>query len=198
MKVTNSMQQVALAAAVLLMAAGAPAQRGTTGVRVQTERPGMTATGSPLEGAERGSGVSGPSLGYLLDASTGDVHMVRGLAGSSVAGAAVHRRAPVRLAAISPSRDFAVVVDDSNAVAFYAEGYSRGSAEIAVWNDAAAVTHAAVSPRGDRFALLAESTGRIALYTVRDGAPVEPRVFQAQLPLEGVRRMAIADAGDAV
>ncbi len=197
MRVTKGIQGMALAAAVLLTAGSALAQRGTSGARVQMDRPGMTATGSPLDGAERGSGVSGPSLGYLLDASTGDLHMVRGLAGSSVAGAAVHRKAPVRLAAISPSRDFAVVVDETDTVAFYTEGYSRGDAGLEVWNDAAPVTHAAVSPRGDRFALLAASTGRIALYTVTDGLPGEPRILQASLPLGSVARLAIADEGEA-
>ncbi|MCW5965268.1 MAG: hypothetical protein KIT83_14630 [Bryobacterales bacterium] len=189
---------MAVAAALTMFAAGAVAQRGSGGVRVGVDRPAMTATGSPVEGAERSSGVSGPSLGYLLDASTGDIHLVSGIAGSSLAGSGVHRKSPVRVAAISPGRDYAVVADEADDVVFYAESFVRGDEGIALWGDASRVTHAAVSPRGDRFALFAASSGRVAIYTVRDGDPGEAQVFQAGVPLESVSRLAVADVGDGV
>lgn len=109
---------MAVAAVLTVVTGGAMAQRGYSGVRAGVDRPSMTATGSPVEGAERSSGVSGPSLGYLLDASTGDIHMVSGIAGSSLAGSAVHRKSPVRVAAISPARDYAVVADEAGSVVF--------------------------------------------------------------------------------
>ncbi len=194
----QGMRWIAMAAGVAVIAASAVAQRGNAGARVQVDRPAMSATGSPLDGSERGSGISGPSLGYLLDASTGNLHMVRGIAGSSITGSPVHRAAPVRLAAISSTRDYAVVADEADAVVFYSASNVRGDEGIALWGDASRVTHAAVSPRGDRFALLSASSGRVAVYTLRDGVPGEAVVFQSSMPLDSISRLALADAGEGV
>ncbi|MDZ7637573.1 MAG: hypothetical protein U5J83_04895 [Bryobacterales bacterium] len=67
------------------------------------------------ESGERGSSVSGPTLGYVVDASTGNLHMVSGIAGSSTMGQPVHRGGAIRVAAIAPSADYAVVADESGA-----------------------------------------------------------------------------------
>lgn len=188
----QSLGWMVLAAGMAVMVTGAQAQRG------QVDRPSMTATGSPLEGAERGSRVSGPTLGYVWDASTANVHMVTGIAGSSLAGSPVHPGGQVRLAAISPTREYAVVADERGAVVFYGEPSPRGAARVALWRDASAVSHAAVSPSGDRFALFSADSGRLALYEVNGGLPGEATVFSAGSPLGEVVRMAVPDEGGAV
>lgn len=188
----QSIRWMAVAAGLAVFVTGADAQRAQVG------RPGMTATGSIVEGAERSSGVSGPTLGYVWDASTANIHMVTGIAGSSLAGSPVHRGAPVTLAAISPARDYAVVVDESGAVSFYGELTARAGRGVALWNDSSRVSHAAVSPGGDRIALLSAESGRVSLYAVVDGAPGDPVVFSAALPSGELRRLAVADTGNAV
>lgn len=194
----QGMRWMAVTFTVAACVSGAMAQRGVVGERVQVDRPAMSASGTPVDGAERVSGVSGPSLGYVWDASTRNIHLVSGIAGSSLAGPAVHRGGELRLAAISPDGGFAVVADEAGAVVFYGERGVRGQDGIAIGANAGRVSQAAVSPSGTRFALFAADTGRVEVYPIADGVPGAATVIQASLPAAEVVALALADAGDAV
>lgn len=183
----QAVRTVLVVAGMVVAVAGADAQQTTRG-----GRPSMTATGTPLPGASRADGVSGPTLGYVWDASTSNIHMVNGIAGSSLTGPGLHS-ASVRLAAISPNREYAVIADDQGGVWFYGEALARGVNREAVWQHESEVTHAAVSPSGDRFALYSSSAKRLAIYDVRDGATVGVNVVSGVSTSGEVVRLALGD-----
>lgn len=189
----QALSWMVIAAAAATMTTGLEAQQ-----HIRADRPTMTATGTPLPDAGRGSGVSGPTLGYVWDASTSNIHMVSGIAGSSLAGPAIHPGGLVRLAAISPSREYAIVADERGAVVFYGGVTARGGVRsIALWNDSSKVSHAGVSPSGDRFALYSADSGRLAVYEVQDGKPGDA-VVSSVSPTGEITRLAVPDQGDSV
>jgi WD40 repeat protein len=120
--------------------------------------------------------------------------MVSGIAGSSLAGPGVHPGGQVRIAAISPSREYAVVADERGAVVFYGQATGRGGVtSVSLWNDSSRVTHAAVSPSGDRFAIYSADSGRLAVYEVQDGNPGNATVSSAPWSGGEITRLAVAD-----
>jgi hypothetical protein len=158
-----------------------------------TGREGFGNLGQSAPAAERGSSVTGPTLGYVVDASTGNLHMVNGIAGSSTMGAPVHRGAAIKVAAIAPSADYAVVADESGAGWFYGPAGARGVAAVEL-SELAGATHLATSPSGDSFAAYAAGSGRLSVYRV-SGAELQ-LVRSSAIAISGeLTRLAVADGG---
>jgi hypothetical protein len=153
-------------------------------------REGFGSLGQGSAQAERGSSVTGPTLGYVVDASTGNLHMVNGIAGSSTMGAPVHRGAAIRVAAIAPSADYAVIADESGAVWFYGPVGPRGAASAELF-DLAGATHLATSPSGDAFAAFNANSGKLSIYRVSGAILQADR--STTLSVSGVTRIALPD-----
>lgn len=151
-----------------------------------------------IAGGDRGSSVTGPSLGYVVDASTGSLHIVNGIAGSSIMGSPVHRGSAIRVAAIAPLADYAVVADESGAVWFYGRPAPRGNNSAELSSLSAGTTHLATSPNGDRFVAYAADSGSISIFEVSNGIPRMQRTYSVSLS-SSVSRIALPDgAGDPV
>lgn len=152
----------------------------------------------PTSGGDRGSSVTGPSLGYVVDASTGNLRIVNGIAGSSIMGSPVHRGAAIRVAAIAPLANYAVVADESGAVWFYGQPTLRGNHGAELSSLSAGTTHLATSPNGNRFVAFAADSASISLFEVSDGIPRMQRTYNVSLS-SSVSRIALPDgAGDPV
>lgn len=165
---------------VALLAGAVAAQTGRG-----SGREGFGNLGQGAPAAERGSSVSGPTLGYVVDASTGNLHMVNGIAGSSTLGSPVHRGAAIKVAAVAPSADYAVVADESGAGWFYGLAGPRGVAAVEL-SELEGATHLATSPSGDAFVSYAAGAGKLVLYRVSAGK------------LELVRSNALAVNGEVI
>ncbi|MCL4783149.1 MAG: hypothetical protein KJZ70_08965 [Bryobacterales bacterium] len=184
---TQALRWMALGLALAVSAGTLAAQQG----RGSSGRGGFGTLGQGAAGGDRGSSVTGPTLGYVVDASTGNLHMVSGIAGSSTMGAAVHQGSAIQCSAIAPSAAYAVISDESGKAWFYGQPGPRGAAgaELA---DLSGVTQLATSPSGDGFVAFAAASGRISLYAVRDGVPQLERSFTVSLSAP-VTRIALAD-----
>ncbi|MCC7340213.1 MAG: hypothetical protein IT170_03925 [Bryobacterales bacterium] len=184
---TQALRWMTLGLAFTLSTGMLAAQSG----RGSSGRGGFGSLDQGVAGGERGSSVAGPTLGYVVDASTGNLHMVSGIAGSSTMGAPVHRGSAIQCSAIAPSADYAVVSDESGKAWFYGQSGPRGAAgaELA---DLSGVTQLATSPSGDGFAAYAATSGRISVYAVSNGAPRLERSFTVALTAP-VSRIALAD-----
>ncbi len=184
---TQALRWMTWGLALAVSAGMLAAQQG----RGSSGRGGFGTLGQGAAGGERGSSVSGPTLGYVVDASTGNLHMVSGIAGSSTMGAPVHRGSAIQCSAIAPSAAYAVISDESGKAWFYGQPGPRGAsgAELA---DLSGVTHLATSPSGDGFVAYASGSGRVTVYAVRDGSPHLERSYSVALSAP-VSRVALAD-----
>lgn len=184
---TQALRWMTWGLALTLAAATLAAQQG----RGSSNRDGFGSLGAGAAGGERGSSVTGPTLGYVVDASTGNLHMVSGIAGSSTMGAPVHQGTAIQASAIAPSADYAVISDVSGKVCFYGQSGPRGAAgaEIA---DLSGVTQLATSPSGDGFVAYAADSGRLSVYAVTNGVLRLERSSAVSLSA-AVVRVALAD-----
>lgn len=159
--------------------------------RGSSSRGGFGSLDQGAAGGERGSSVSGPTLGYVVDASTGNLHMVSGIAGSSTMGAPLHRGAAIQASAIAPSADYAVIADATGKAWFYGQPGPRGAmgAEI---TDLGGVTQLATSPSGDGFVAYAAGRGWLSVYAVTNGVLRLERSAAVSLSAPVVR-VALAD-----
>jgi hypothetical protein len=105
----------------------------------------------------------------------------------------VHRGAAIKVAAIAPSADYAVVADESGAGWFYGPAGARGVAAVEL-SELAGATHLATSPSGDSFAAYAAGSGRLSVYRV-SGAELQ-LVRSSAIAISGeLTRLAVADGG---
>lgn len=159
--------------------------------RGSSSRGGFGSLGQGSIGGERGSSVTGPTLGYVVDASTGNLHMVNGIAGSSTMGAPIRHGSAILACAIASQGDYAVVAGETGDAWFYGAPSPRGVSS-AQLSGLSGVTHLAVSPSGDAIAAFSARSGSVAVFAVVDGVPRAERSYTVALS-RPVARIAIAD-----
>lgn len=172
---------LALSTGVLAAQSG----RGSSG------RGGFGSLDSAAVAGERGSSVAGPTLGYVVDATAGNLYMVNGIAGSSTMGTPIRHGSAITASAVSSSADYAVIADETGAAWFYGEPGPRGASRLEL-EGLRGVTHLAVSPTGDAIAAYAAGSGSLAVFAVVNGIPRVERTYTAAVSAPAVR-VAIAD-----
>ena len=149
---TQALRWMDLGLALAVSAGTLAAQQG----RGSSGRGGFGTLGQGAAGGDRGSSVTGPPLGYVVDASTGNLHMVSGIAGSSTMGAAVHQGSAIQCSAIALRR---LRGDLRRAARHGSMGSPGRAARGRGLADLSGVTQLATSPSGDGFVAFAAASG---------------------------------------
>ncbi|MCZ2155357.1 MAG: WD40 repeat domain-containing protein [Bryobacterales bacterium] len=159
--------------------------------RGSSSRGGFGSLDQGAAAGERGSSVTGPTLGYVVDSSTGNLYMVNGIAGSSTMSAPIRHGSSIRAFAIASSASYAVVSDDAGALWFYGEPTPRGTSGAALAG-VTDVTHLAVSPSGDAIAAFSSVNNTVTVITVANGVPKVEKSYSVNA-IASVTRIVIAD-----
>ncbi len=147
------------------------------------------------DGDDSGVVLSAPSLGYLLDGSSGLLRGMRGLAGSGLVGPELPSETTLEMAVWSPAGQYVLGLarESREPILFrLVEGQLRGSSLVPAQPGVSSVH---LSPGGRAVALYYAGGERIEIWT---GLPDQPvRETELLLPTAGapVRNVAVSDSG---